>query len=253
MTARELVAWIDAQEPQTGSEEGFKFGDPEVEVTGVLVCWMATTAALEGAIAAGCNLVLAHETLFLPQSEPIDGERCWRTNRLRMERMHEGRITLYRAHGKLDRLCLFDAFVSALGLSQVCAGEGYTRIYALPPTSIVDLAERAKRATGLPAVRVTGDPARLVTRVGLPWGGLGLFVNISFMQRLVENGAEAGICGETDEYAMRFAEDAGLSLVETSHAACENLGLREVSARLRAAFPGLPVVFHDRGPGWQVL
>jgi putative NIF3 family GTP cyclohydrolase 1 type 2 len=253
MTARELMAWLDDREPETGSEEGFKFGDPHAEVAGVLVCWMATVAALEQALAERCNLVICHETLFFPQSVPIDGERCWRTNRLRMRLMHQGDMVVYRAHGKLDRLCIFEDFVTALGLERVHAGEGYGRVFSLPSTPLAVLAERAMHATRMPAVRVTGDPSRQVTRIGLPWGGLGLFVNIGFMQRIVENGAEVGICGETDEYAMRFAEDAGLALIETSHAACENLGLRHFAALLREGHPGLKVVFHESGPGWRTL
>jgi putative NIF3 family GTP cyclohydrolase 1 type 2 len=251
MRAREVMAWLEEREPETGSEEGFKFGDPQAAVAGVLVCWMPTTAALEQALAEGCNLVICHETLFFPQSAPIDGERCWRANRLRMRLMHQGEMVVYRAHGKLDRLCVFEDFVAALGLEAVCAGEGQTRVFSLPPTRLAALAERAMRITGLPTVRMTGDPQRQVTRVGLPWGGLGLFVNISFMQRLVENEAQAGICGETDEYAMRFAEDAGLALIETSHAACENIGLRRFAAMLAEAHPALKVVFHESGPGWR--
>jgi putative NIF3 family GTP cyclohydrolase 1 type 2 len=251
MTARKLMAWLEEREPEAGSEEGFKFGDPEVEVAGVFVCWMPTGAALEQAIAERCNLVICHETLFFPQSSPLDGERCWRTNRLRMQLMHEGGLAVYRAHGKLDRLCIFDDFAAALGLDTVYSGEGHARVFSVPPTRLASLAERAKQATGMPTIRITGDPDRQVTRVGLPWGGLGLFVNISFMQRLVENGAEAGICGETDEYAMRFAEDAGLALVETSHAACENIGLRHFAAILSEAHPDLKVAFHESGPGWR--
>jgi putative NIF3 family GTP cyclohydrolase 1 type 2 len=251
MKACEVMAWLEDRERETGPEEGFKFGDPEAEVVGVFVCWMPTVAALQQAIAEHCNLVICHETLFFPQSAPIDGERCWRTNRLRMQLMHQGDLVVYRAHGKLDRLCIFEGFAAALGLDAVHSGEGFARVFSLPPTRLATLAERAKQVTGMPIVRVTGDLERQVTRVGLPWGGLGLFVNITFMQRLVEHGAEAGICGETDEYAMRFAEDAGLALIETSHAACENVGLRCFAAMLREARPGLKVVFHESGPGWR--
>ncbi len=253
MTAREVMGWLDERQPETRSDEGFKFGDPDLEVSGVLVCWMATAAALRQAISERCNLVICHETLFYPQSEPIDEERCWLTNRLRMQLMHEGRITVYRAHSKLDELCIFDEVVRALGLSEVHAGDGYSRVFSIPPTTVAALAEGAKRATAMPAVRITGDPQRTVTRVGLPWGGMGLFVNIGFMQAIVQNGAEVGICGETDEYAMRFAEDAGMALIETSHAACENLGLRRFSAMLAEGWPGVKVVFHESGPGWGVI
>jgi len=251
MTAREVMKWLDEREPRTGEEEGFKFGDPDAHVTGVLVCWMATTAALEEAAARECSLVICHETLFYPQSAPLDAERCWRTNRRRMELMSDSRLTVYRAHGKLDRLCIFDDFAEALGLREVIAGEGHGRIFHVPATPVSELVERAKQATGVPVVRVVGDLKRRVERIGLPWGGLGLFVNIGFMQQLVENGAEAGIAGETDEYAMRFAEDAGLALVETSHAACENIGLRHFAAMLADAHPGLNVAFHECGPGWS--
>lgn len=253
MTARKLIDWLDQRQPETGSEEGFKFGDPGVEVTGVLICWMADRQALEEAIAKRCNLVICHETLFYPQSAPIDGERCWAANRRRMELMHRGSLTVYRAHGKLDRLCIFDDFAAALGLHDIHAGTGHSRVFAIASTPVGELVERARRATGVPVVRVVGDLQRRVTRVGLPWGGLGLFVNIGFMQQLVENGAEAGICGETDEYAMRFAEDADMALIETSHAACENIGLRHFAAILAEAYPGIPVTFHDSGPKWRTV
>jgi putative NIF3 family GTP cyclohydrolase 1 type 2 len=133
----------------------------------------------------------------------------------------------------------------------VFAGQDYARVFHLPATPVRELVERAKQATGVPVVRVVGDLDRRIERIGLPWGGLGLFVNIGFMQQLVENGAEAGIAGETDEYAMRFAEDAGLALIETSHAACENIGLRHFAAMLADAHPGMNVAFHECGPGWS--
>ena len=253
MTARQVVKWLDEREPQTGGEEGFKFGDPEARVSGVLVCWMADVAALQAAAEKKCSLVICHETLFYPQSAPIDAERTWRTNRRRMELMSDNRITVYRAHGKLDRLCIFDDFAAALGLHDVCAGEGYARIFRVPPTPLRDLIAQAKQATGVPAVRVVGDLDRCVERIGLPWGGLGLFVNVGFMQQLVQNGAQAGIGGETDEYAMRFAEDAGIALIETSHAASENIGLRHFAAMLAEAHPDLKVVFHDPGPAWRTM
>jgi len=197
--------------------------------------------------------VICHETRFFPQSALKDGERCWRTNRLCMDLMHQGGMVVYRAHGKPDCVCVFDEFTTALGLEAVQAGEGFARVFSLPPTRLAVLAERAKQVTGMATVRVSRDSDREVTRVGLPWGGLGLFVNIGFMQRLVENGGEAGICGETDEYAMRFAGDAGMALIETSHAACENLGLRRFAATLTEEFRGLKVVFHESRPGWRTL
>ena len=253
MNARDITAYLDTRSPATGQEEGFKFGDPTVAVTGVLVCWMATTDALEHAVRERCNLVICHETLFFPQSAAIEREMCWPSNRKKLELMSSGRLVLFRAHGALDRLCIYDDFAAALGLADVARGEGYYRIFQVPPVKVVDLAARVKAAVGMSHVRLAGKPDRLVSKIGLPWGGLGLFVNIAFMQDMVEAGAEAVVCGESDEYAMRFANDSGLELIETGHSVSESFGLRRFSRDLQAAFPKVPVIYHDNGPGWVTV
>ena len=253
MTAREIVAYLEQRSPSMGQEEGFKFGDPASTVTGVLVCWMATIPALEQAVRERCNLVICHETIFFPDSRAIEREMCWPSNRHKLELMSSGRLVLYRAHGMLDKLCIYDDFAAALGLSQVECGEGYYRVFRTDPIKVADLAARVKEAVGLPFLRVAGQPDRMVSRIGLPWGGLGLFVNIGFMQDMVERGAEAVICGESDEYAMRFANDSGLELIETGHAVSESFGLRRFTQDLQAAFPRVPIGFFDNGPGWQTV
>lgn len=253
MIARELVSFLEARSPALGQEEGFKFGDPATPVTGVLVCWMATVAALECAVRERCNLVICHETIFFPDSRAIEREMCWRSNRRKLELMSSGRLVVFRAHGALDKLCIYDDFAQALGLGQVLKGEGYYRIFGITPTKVGELATTVKQAMGLPWVRVAGNPERVVSKVGLPWGGLGLFVNIGFMQDLAESGAEVLICGESDEYGMRFAVDSGLELIETGHSLSESFGLRHFAQELGQAHPDLPVVFCDNGPGWTLL
>jgi putative NIF3 family GTP cyclohydrolase 1 type 2 len=253
MLARNVMTWLEQREPQTGKEEGFKFGDPEAQVTGVLVCWMPTVAALKQAIAENCNLIICHETLFFPHSVPIDQERCWHTNRRRSELMSEGNLVVYRAHGKLDRLCIVEDLFAALDMRDVYAGEGLTCVFAIPPMSVRTLADRAKRVMGLPRVRTVGNLDQVVQRVGLPLGGAGLESNIEVTQRLIENGADVLVAGETEEFTMRFAEDVAIPLIETSHAASENIGLRHFGTMLAEAFADLNVVFHDGGSGWQVM
>lgn len=253
MTARDIVAYLEQRSPTRGQEEGFKFGDPNAPVNGVLVCWMATLPALEHAVAQGCNLVICHETIFFPDSRAIEREMCWPCNRRKLEIMSSGRLVLFRAHGALDTLCIYEDFAAALGLSRVARGEGYYRIFTTQPLKVADLAARVKEAVGMSFVRMAGNPDRVVSKIGLPWGGLGLFVNIGFMQDMVEAGAEAVICGESDEYAMRFANDSGLELIETGHSVSEAFGLRHFAQDLQAAFPDVRIVYFDNGPGWATV
>jgi putative NIF3 family GTP cyclohydrolase 1 type 2 len=248
MTASEALQYIESLSPGRGGEEGIRFGDPNVQVRGVLVCFMATLEAIKRATEEGCNLLIAHEDLFYPYDfgrERLQDSLTWSVNRARIQALCEGGITVIRAHGMLDRLCVLDAFADLLGLSKPSAEDGYVRIYDIAPTTLRALAEQVKRAVGLAVVRVTGDLDRTVRRVGLPWGGLGLFVNVSFIESLLAHGPDVLIAGESDDYGMRYVLDAGLTMIETSHSASENPGLRAFASRLARDFPTIKTVFHE--------
>ncbi len=253
MRAVDIFRFIERLSPNPGPDEGVKFGDPEAEARGVLVCWMATTKAIEKASEEGCNVMVVHEALFLPYSANRDWTQhlSWSANRKRIELLSRYGITVIRAHGMLDRLCVLDDFAGALGLPEPTVKEGYVRIYDIPETTVRELAEEVKRRVGLPSLRVVGDLGRRVRRVGLPWGGLGLTVNIGFIESLLSHRPDVLIAGESDEYAMRYVEDAGVALIETAHSVSENFGLRNFCQRLREEFPDLKVVFFDLGAPWR--
>lgn len=256
MKALDIWKFIEGISPGPGADEGVRFGDPEAEVKGVLVAWMATTKAIERAAAEGCNLMIVHESLLLPYSaDESDWSRFlhWTANRKRLELLAKHGITVIRAHGMLDRLCVLDDFARALGLPEPTVKEGYVRIYDIPETTVRALAEEVKRKVNLPFLRVVGDLEKPVRRVGLPWGGLGLTVNIAFIETLLSHQPDVLIAGESDEYAMRYVEDAGVALIETAHSTSENFGLRNFCQRLKEEFPGLKVVFFDLGPPWWTV
>ena len=69
----------------------------------------------------------------------------------------------------------------------------------------------------MPAVRRTAvKPGRLVRKIGLPWGGLGLFVNVHYVQRLLDLAPDIDvmIAGETDAYGFRFCTELGIDVIE---------------------------------------
>ena len=68
--------------------EGVQYGRIDAQVQKVLVCWMATRNALENAGKIGCDLVIAHESLYYPYDAAVRkdnpaGWQEWRTNRQR--------------------------------------------------------------------------------------------------------------------------------------------------------------------------
>ncbi|MEN6544459.1 MAG: Nif3-like dinuclear metal center hexameric protein, partial [Armatimonadia bacterium] len=121
------------------------------------------------------------------------------------------------------------------------------------PVTLRELVGRVKTAMGMDALRVSGDLEAVVSRVGCPWGGVGLSLNVSFIEAVIAKGANGLIAGESDEYAMRYAADAGVPLIETSHAGSENPGLRHFCEHLRDHFAPLRVLFCEVPPAWTCL
>jgi putative NIF3 family GTP cyclohydrolase 1 type 2 len=256
MQAREIATFIEQLSPGLGQEEGFRFGEPETEVTGVLVCWMATVEAIEEAAQRGSNVIVCHEELTFPyefREAQLGRHLWWRPNARRLSRLGKHGMVVYRAHGMLDRYCILDEAGNLLALPEPSVKEGYVRIFDIEPVTVRALAERVRERTEMTHVRVTGDLDQVVSRVGLPWGGLGLSLNTGFLQELLAYGPDVFIAGEADDYGMRFAIDAGVPMIETSHATSENPGLKRFADDLRAAFPGLEVTFYANPVPWRTV
>ncbi len=240
-----------------GSDEGFRWGDPNIEVTGVMVAFFPTVDVIEACAAEGCNLLIVHELLQMPYPWRGNGDLgqhlTWPVNRNRITALARNDITLFRAHGTLDAFCIHRAFADLLGLGEPVVDDGFVSIFEIDPLTVRALVEDVKRRTGMSAVRVTADLDREVSRVGLPWGGTGLSVNAGFINRVIEHGPDVLIAGESDEYAMRMIRDCGVELIETGHAVSEEPGLEEFADCLADQFPDLRVLFHRSKPAWEVL
>ncbi|MFQ6097714.1 MAG: hypothetical protein ACE5O2_08295, partial [Armatimonadota bacterium] len=117
MKAVEVEEYIVSKAGPKGGDEGFRWGAPGVEVRGVLVSWMATLEAIERAAAEGCNVMVVHEDVFFPYESRGRPEEwmTWGPNRARLGRLADCGVTVMRAHGMLDRLCVLDDFAEQLG------------------------------------------------------------------------------------------------------------------------------------------
>ena len=242
-----------------GGDEGILFGDREQEVSGIQVCWMASLDAIEQAGKAQDNLIIAHEDLYFPSWRPQNSGApvdylSWRVNQRRMQLLARYGIAVMRVHGTLDRHCIFTAFAAKLGLGAPVVDEGaYLKAYDLPAdTTYGGLVERVKSALGMTAVRATPhDPAAPVRRAGLPWGGLGLFVNVGYMQSILKYDCDVFIAGESDNYGMHFAMESGVPMIETSHEVSENPGLAQYAQELQAALLTVPVRYYENPMPWR--
>jgi len=258
-SALDVISFVEASVGHPlHSDEGVQHGSAQAPVRKALVCWMATREALERAGECGADLFIGHESLYYPYNavnrpDAPAGWQDWPVNRARREALERHGLTFLRLHGSLDELCVFDEFAALLGLGKPVAADGTAKVYEVQPCTVADLAERVKERMGMAPLRVSAPRGlgQRVSRVGLPWGGVGLFVNVGYQKKLLDMGCDVLIAGESDSYGFRFSAEVGVPMIETSHEASENPGLRRFCDILRTRFPALSVEFQEVPQPWQ--
>ena len=70
-----------------------------------------------------------------------------------------------------------------------------------------------------------GNPDRLIRRIALAFGGIGLSSNLGCWEDHRDLAPDVFIAGEMDEMAMHYVADSGFAAIETGHAVSEHLVL----------------------------
>ena len=255
----------DFVERLTGSplngDEGVHYGALERDIHSLTVCWMATPEAIRHSGEKGDDLILCHESLIQPyganyKKEIPPGWERWKVNTQRTDLLDEYDLSCLRVHGSADRICIYDTFAEDLRLGKPVFEAAQTKkVYEIPKSTLGDLIEHVKKTFNMPKVRVTlGENLDMeVSRVGIPWGGLGLFVNVGYQQFLVEHDCDVFIAGEADNMGFRFALECGIPMIETSHEVSENNGLRKFTQLIAEEFPALDVDFFENPIAWKAI
>jgi len=239
---------------------GYFNGNPSTPVKEVLLSWMADLNAIKKAVEEQCNVIICHEPLFLNEKYELppyrwltpdigDIEPEWHPNRKKRELILQNNLTVFQCHYGLDRFCMYRAFTDALGLRDVIYDHGWESIFNLEEAMTVQefTAVIKKRLNIEGAVRVAGDSGRRVQKIANLWGGMGLNCNLYWLRRAIDNGADAAVCGEMDEFMMQFAEDAGFPIIETSHRLSEEYGISHYAECLRKKYNNLKISVNLKG------
>ena len=193
MKVREIADAIEQYAPLRLQEEwdnaGIQVGDPEAQISGILLCTDATEAVVAEAISRGYNLVIAHHPLIFRGLKKIMG----RTSVERaVAKAIKHDITIYSAHTNMDSAWQGVSFRMAdkIGMKDVqfldvntvdpygeqdsvTAGCGV--IGDIEPMPARDVLQRVKQAFEVGAVRYSGDADAVISRVAL-CGGAGGFL-----------------------------------------------------------------------------
>lgn len=253
MKAREITAVFEEIAPieigLQGDRDarvlGFRFGNPEVEVTGVGVAWYLHTEVIEAAVAAKVNLLLIHEpglffdnrshwhTSLMPETNPA--------NLRKKKLLIDNDICVYTAHSNWDLqkdVGMQPTFAKALGLTNELERDIAVGVYQIEPVPFSQLAERVKQVVGLPYLRVQGDPETTVTTVAVGFGNMGRVVDA-----VQVHDADAGIFGELSEHTFMAAREAGVPIIEATHLVSESIGFHSVIEVLQPRLPDIRFEF----------
>lgn len=211
---------------------GLLVGHPDNEVTGVHFALDVTNHVIDEAIANGANLIVTHHPMMFSAIKRL------------VETGHEARllcrliragISLISAHTNLDQApggCN-DVLAQTIGLTDI-EGEGFVRVGALPhPMTAVELAAHIGEKLG-DVVRVMGDPAAVITKVGMCSGS-----GADEWPAAAAMGAQAFLTGEVKHHIALEAADAGVVMLEAGHHATEEPGIFALAKALQMSELGV--------------
>jgi len=241
-----------SQEGRLAHDEGVIYGPEDRTADRVLVTWMPTKAAIQHAVKEKCGIIVSHEPLTFHDYFPAIAEPTpWAADKPRLALLQEAGMAVIRAHTTIDFTHVLPGFIRAVGLSESLAKDRLWSYHEENPIRVRDLAGKIRAGLGMDHLRVTGDPDRVITRIGTLIGGLGQDRHLDELEHnLIGRDIHALIVGETNDFAQRFAVDSGIVLIETCHSASENPGLRLFAADLEAHFSGAQVFFHAAVVPW---
>ena len=252
-----LLATFESLWPLAGAEEwdrpGLTTGNPEQEISKVLLCVDVTLEVLSEAKAQGCELIISHHPILLKEVSYLAEDQL-KGSLIGFALKHS--IATFAAHTNADVVVggVSDVLATQLGISKPLAlvptgdNAGHGRIGKIEkPLKLADFANFV--ASKLPAtsapVRVAGDPDRLVKTVAVV-GGAG----DSFIQAAKQARADVLVTSDLRHHVSLDAitdPKSAIALIDVSHFAAESLWLAPAAKTLASLLPEVSFVVSQVG------
>ncbi|MBU0728331.1 MAG: Nif3-like dinuclear metal center hexameric protein [Proteobacteria bacterium] len=245
---REILTILDGIAAFTLAESwdnvGLLVGDPEQEVSGILVALDPTEDLLDEAIASGANTIITHHPLIF---KPLKAVRTDESIGRFLCKALNNRMAVIGCHTNLDVVAggVSDVLARDLGMIDIMplvtgkeirgleatAGDsiGFGRIgklkEAIPAAVFFDqLLEVLK----IPAANIAGKFPEKINRFAVCGGSGSDLAETAF-----SSGAQVFITGEVKHSVARWAEANGHCVIDAGHFATENIVVPVIAATLK--------------------
>jgi putative NIF3 family GTP cyclohydrolase 1 type 2 len=242
---------------QEKTVDTIKAGNPGTRVTGVAVTFMPTLDVLQRAAASGKNLIITHEPTFYngqDETANLESDAVVAAKRAFIEKSP---LVIFRFHDHMHARQpdgITEGMVEAFGWAQY-RQPGRSPVFVLPETTLGKLAAYLRDQFHAKSIRVIGDPAMKVTRVGFSAGAP---ASLSQIRMLQQDSVQVLIGGESREWeTVEYARDAaaagkGKALILLGHAISEEAGMIWCTRWLKGLIAEVPVEFIPAGePFWS--
>lgn len=226
---------------------GLQVGNPEMEVSAVLLCLDITEDVLSEAIERHCNLIVTHHPLLFKGLKEVTGRTA--TERIVIRAIREN-IAIYSAHTNLDSAWegVSHEMAHALDMTELkvlepkdsTATTGLGVIGNLRPTPKMEFLRKVKETFGVKALKYSVQSPQLVIKRVALCGGAGA----SLIPLAADSGADAIITGDV-KYHDFTAFGSDLLIADIGHYESELCARRIFSRIIRERYPDLVLYFPD--------
>lgn len=231
---------------------GLQVGNPDMPVSGILLCLDVTEQVLEEAKERKCNLIVSHHPLLFRKLRQITGATA--AQRIVMRAIKED-IAIYSAHTNLDSTRQGVSFEIGhiLGLTdmrplepQESDGEtGLGVIGNISPIPAIEFLRRTKDRFAVKALRYSARSPQLVIRRVAVCGGAGA----SLISRAIASGADVIVTGDVKYHDFTDSGDEIL-IADIGHYESEICTRKMLSRIIRDNYPECQTLFSqsDKNP-----
>lgn len=226
---------------------GLQVGDPESEVSGILLCLDVTEEILKEAEERECNLIVSHHPLIFKGIKSLTGENT--VQRIVIEALKKG-ISVYSAHTNLDsawdgvsheiarRLDVKNLEVLEAHPDDHTVGLGV--VGNIKPLPKIEFLRKIKDTFKVAALRYSAQSPSVVVRRVAVCGGAGA----SLISKAIKAKADILVTGDVKYHDFTSFGDE-IIIADIGHYESE-LCSREILSRIiREKFPELTTYFSD--------
>jgi putative NIF3 family GTP cyclohydrolase 1 type 2 len=249
ITAQEAINRIlvaNGAPPVPNTVDTIKGGDTQTPVTGIMTTFLDTYQVLEKAVADGKNLIITHEPTFYNHLDDMTmiGDDLVQAQKLAYIREHH--LVVWRFHDAWHRHHpdgILEGVVEEFGWQQY-QDKTEPHLFALPKTTVAQLAAELRAKAGSRLIRVVGDPNLSVTHAALLPGAVGMTTQIKMLER---DDVQVLVAGEASEWeTVEYVRDAAAqgrkkALILLGHEVSEEGGMINCAKWLKGVFPGMPI------------